>query len=167
MRPLTVLKKDHATLREKLTLLEQLLPLTRANERPIRELQGAISRSLHCHCEQESYLLTTLEGPAQRHPSKFAEQLSGAHTEQQRTLRVLDAVLTSPTEEGVEDRTAQASHLIHRLRALMSIEEDQLFGLLEGLRDPSHRREHMDHLTAIAAQAHREGDPSIPPSRDL
>ncbi len=167
MRPLTILKKEHATLRDKLALLEQLLPLTRGNERPIRELQVALSRSLHCHCEQESYLLTTLEGHAQQHPSKFAEQLSGAHAEQQRTLRVLDAILASPSEESVEDRTAQASHLIHRLRALMSIEEDQLFGLLEGLRDPSHRREHMDHLTEIAAQAHREGDPFIPPSREL
>jgi DNA-binding SARP family transcriptional activator len=90
MKPLMVLCRNHALVRQKLALLESLLPLAYRTEEPIRELTRSIEQCLECHCAQESFLAAVVRKAAKDERTRESlRHLRHEQKEQQRkhTLR--------------------------------------------------------------------------------
>ncbi len=157
MEPLSVLRADHARLRQKLLLLESALQVAPEARLVLREMCCSLLRLLQEHVHRETQALQTYDPstrapalaagpllgvvPSERSESRDDEQARSAqerlgvadHVVEQRLLRAVNELLLSGMRASVPMIILRLSQAIEQLRAQMEAQERTVFAALARL----------------------------------
>ncbi len=132
MKPSEKLRHDHEVLREKLALLEQYLPSFQTAPLTIVRMADSLAHCLQLHNDLEERLLSHLASARENVPVDVIEHLHCDHQGQQLQLAMLYELLSQDEPMAFEEQVmAQASYFLDDLREHMTLEEVQLFPVLD------------------------------------
>jgi iron-sulfur cluster repair protein YtfE (RIC family) len=122
------LKRDHAILRAKLSLLEAALRMEPETWFVLREMSRTLLRQLGDHIRREETLMTACQsavGP------ETLERLRAEHHDEPQRLRELHQLLAQPSGRSSERLRGELTAVIHGLRRHLGEEETSLFPILQ------------------------------------
>ena len=128
MRAIDRLKRDHAILRAKLSLLEAALRMEPETWFVLREMSRTLSRQLGDHIRREETLMTACLSVVSR---ETLERLRSEHQDEPQRLRELHQLLAEPASHSSERLRGGLTAVIHGLRRHLDEEETSLFPMLE------------------------------------
>lgn len=132
MRATEELRSDHGMLRQRLALLENLMPVAPLDSAALREVVGGLARSLAGHAEKEQLLLGILQERLGEQAPEAAEHLE-CHRRQQEALDGLRTRISDAPREGDGALTQESARWINDVRESLASEEETLFPLLDRL----------------------------------
>lgn len=128
METLERLRRDHALLRAKLTLVENVLRMGPEAWLALREMSFSLLRQLQDHVAREDALVQRCRC---RLDPKVQAPVEAEHEQEPAALQALNDRLLAPVEGDFPKLAAGLTEVIGRLRRHMDVEEATLFPLLE------------------------------------
>ena len=132
MRTTESLRNDHDTLRAKLSVLQQFLPLAASPQSPLAQLTSSLAHCLRRHTEKEELLFGLFCERLPEEARKTAAHVYLDHQVQGRSLlEALDLLAAKRGKESTALLTHHLSHLMDQLREHMAREEIELFPVVD------------------------------------